>query len=110
MIALQEELDWQVYRLYDLLADELTAPAEVVPELKLGERAFEIVLARRIAAGEAESEWFVRHRSTPITELPEHWPAEYRAVVEKRIAVIESNRSLALIERPECKRRWSTEG
>ena len=31
-------------------------------------------------------------------------------MVEKRIAVIESNRNLALIERPECKRRWATEG
>ncbi len=110
MIALQEELDWQVYSLYGLLVDELTAPVERVPELRLGERAFEIVLARKMAAGEVETEWFVRHRSTPITEVPGHWPAEYRAVVEKRIGVIESNRSIALIERPECKRRWATEG
>jgi hypothetical protein len=110
MIALQEELDWQVYSLYGLLADELLAPAEAVPELKLGERAFEIVLARRMAAGEFDTEWFVRHGSTPITEIPDHWPAEYRVVVEKRISVIETNRSIALIERPECKRRWATEG
>jgi hypothetical protein len=110
MIALQEELDWQVYSLYGLLADELTAPEQAVPELRLGERAFEIVLARRMAAGEIETEWFARHGSTPITEIPGHWPAEYRAVVEKRIGVIESNRGIALIERPECKRRWATEG
>lgn len=110
IIALQEELDWQVYSLYGLLADELTAPTECVPELKLGERAFEIVLARRMGAGEAETQWFLRHGSTPITEVPKHWSAEYRAVVEKRISVIESNRSIALIERPECKRRWATEG
>ena len=110
MIALQEELDWQVYHHYGLLPEELTAPAESVPELKLGERAFEIVLARRVAAGQAETQWFERHGSTPITELPDHWPAEYRAVVERRIQVIEQNRYLALIERPECKRRWATEG
>jgi len=110
MIALQEELDWQVYHQYGLLPEELTAPAESVPELKLGERAFEIVLARRVAAGQAETQWFERHGSTPITELPDHWPAEYRAVVERRIQVIEQNRYLALIERPECKRRWATEG
>ena len=30
-------------------------------------------------------------------------------MVEKRITVIEQNRYLALIERPECKRRWATE-
>ena len=110
MIVLQEELDWQVYRLYGLLDEDLTAPADSVPELKLGERAFEIVLARRMAAGEVETEWFARHGSTPITELPAHWPAEYRAVVERRIAVIEANRNIGLIERPECKRRWATEG
>ncbi|GAB3156786.1 BREX-2 system adenine-specific DNA-methyltransferase PglX [Micromonospora sonneratiae] len=110
MIALQEELDWQVYHQYGLLSEELTAPAESVPELKLGERAFEIVLARKVAAGRAETQWFARHGSTPITELPDHWSAEYRAMVEKRIKVIEQNRYLALIERPECKRRWSTEG
>nr|MDT0663761.1 BREX-2 system adenine-specific DNA-methyltransferase PglX [Micromonospora sp. DSM 115978] len=110
MIALQEELDWQVYRHYGLLTDELTLPADDVPELKLGERAFEIVLARRIANGEESSEWFVRHGSTPITEIPDHWPGDYRALVEKRIGVIETNRNIALIERPEHKRRWATEG
>ncbi|MBM0256304.1 BREX-2 system adenine-specific DNA-methyltransferase PglX [Micromonospora sp. 4G55] len=110
MIALQEELDWQVYSLYGLLDEELTAPASSVPELKLGERAFEIVLARKVAAGEAETQWFARHGSTPITELPAHWSDEYRAVVERRIAVIEGNRNIGLIERPEGKRRWATEG
>jgi hypothetical protein len=110
MIALQEELDWEVYTLYGLLDDELTAPAGTVPELRLGERAFEIVLARKMARCEAETQWFARHGSTPITELPEHWPAEYRAVVERRITVVEGNRNIGLIERPECKRRWATEG
>ncbi|MFC6020418.1 BREX-2 system adenine-specific DNA-methyltransferase PglX [Plantactinospora solaniradicis] len=110
MIALQEELDWQVYHQYGLLPDELIAPSESVPELRLGERSFEIVFARKMALGTAETVWFARHGSTPITALPEHWAPEYRAVVEKRIAVIEQNRYLALIERPECKRRWATEG
>jgi hypothetical protein len=30
--------------------------------------------------------------------------------VERRIAVIESDRNIGLIERPECKRRWATVG
>ena len=74
----------------------------------LGERAFEIALARRIAEGDENTTWFERHGSTPITELPAHWPAEYRAVVERRIALIESDRNIGLIERPEFKRRWNT--
>ncbi len=110
MIALQEELDWLVYRQYGLLADELILPMDDVPEIRLGERAFEIVLARKIAADEETSEWFARHGSTPITELPAHWSGEYRALVEKRIAVIEADRNIGLIERPEYKRRWATEG
>ena len=103
MIAFQEELDWQCYRLYAILDQDLTLPPDQVPPLKLGERAFEIVLAR---AGE-ESLWFERHRSTPITELPARWPEAYRKLVERRIAIIETNRDIALIERPEYKRRWN---
>ncbi|GIJ25146.1 DNA methylase [Micromonospora qiuiae] len=110
MIALQEELDWQVYSLYGLLDEELTASAGSVPELKLGERAFEIVLARKMRDEGLETQWFARHGSTPITELPGHWSDEYRAIVERRIAVIEGNRNIGLIERPECKRRWATDG
>ncbi|WP_103503692.1 BREX-2 system adenine-specific DNA-methyltransferase PglX [Streptomyces sp. SM14] len=111
MIALQEELDWQVYSLYNLHSEDLRLPdSPAVPELALGERAFEIVLARRVKAGEASGEWFKRHGSTPITEIPTRWPEDYRALVQKRIDVIESNRAIGMIERPEYKRRWATEG
>jgi hypothetical protein len=103
MVALQEELDWQCYRLYGIVDEELTLPPEQVPNLNLGERAFEIVLAR----ANDEPLWFERHHSTPITEIPSHWPEAYRKLVEKRIALIESNRDIALIERPEYKRRWN---
>ena len=51
MIAFQEELDWQVYHLYGLLDEDLSLRPEEVPPLKLGERHFEIVMARQIAAG-----------------------------------------------------------
>ncbi|MBT2452730.1 BREX-2 system adenine-specific DNA-methyltransferase PglX [Streptomyces sp. ISL-43] len=114
MIALQEELDWQVYSLYNLHPEDLRlsedADSTDIPELSLGERAFEIVLARRVAAGQASGEWFRRHESTPITEIPVHWPAPYREVVQKRIDAIESSRAIGMVERPEYKRRWATEG
>ncbi len=110
MIALQEELDWQVYALYGLTDEPLTLPdpASAQP-LELGQRAFEIVLARQLAAGELKTTWFERHGSTPITDLPSHWPDDYRALVERRIALIESDKNIGLIERPEYKRRWNTE-
>ncbi|MFG2008739.1 BREX-2 system adenine-specific DNA-methyltransferase PglX [Micromonospora sp. NPDC048868] len=111
MIALQEELDWQVYSLYGLLDEDLTAPESVRPPmLQLGQRAFEIVLARKMRDEGLETQWFARHGSTPITELPASWSDEYKAIVERRIAVIEGNRNIGLIERPECKRRWATDG
>ncbi|MGY1501337.1 BREX-2 system adenine-specific DNA-methyltransferase PglX [Streptomyces sp. QTS52] len=114
MIALQEELDWQVYSLYNLYPEDLRVSENPdcpdLPELALGERAFEIVLARQVAAGEASDEWFKRHGSTPITEIPAHWPATYCEVVQKRIDAIESSRAIGMIERPEYKRRWATEG
>ncbi|MGA2528897.1 MAG: BREX-2 system adenine-specific DNA-methyltransferase PglX [Acidimicrobiales bacterium] len=106
MIGLQEQLDWEVYGHYRLLDEPLTLPGGE-PPLQLGERAFEIVLARRIAAGEETSAWFVRHGATPITELPGDWPADYRVLVERRIEVIDTKPEISLIEQPEYKRRWS---
>ena len=107
MIAAQEELDWECYRLYRLIADNLSMP--VPPPIMLGQRAFEIVLARKLAAGETQTTWFERHGSTPITELPAEWPDDYRQLVERRIELIESDPNIRLIEQPEYKRRWNTE-
>jgi hypothetical protein len=106
MIAQQEEIDWSIYHSLGLAVGLVYA--ENPPPLRFGERAFEIVFARRMAAGELETTWFERHGSTPITELPAHWPANYRAVVERRIELIESDPTIGLIERPEYKRRWSS--
>ena len=107
MIAWQEELDWHCYRLYDLIDEDL-ASAEP-PPIALGQRAFEIALARKVAAGEEETAWFERHGSTPITEIPAHWPQDYRDLVQRRLDLIESDRSINLLERPEFKRRWAAD-
>jgi len=106
LIAWQEELDWWCYRAYGLSEDDLTYQG-TPPELKLGERAFEIVLARKVAAGETETTWFLRHGSTPITDIPAHWPTDYRALMERRMALIESSSWIQLLEKPEYKRRWN---
>jgi hypothetical protein len=111
MISAQEELDWEVYDLYGLLGDnsaQLIRPQIKKPLLHLGERAFEIALARKLAAGEVETEWFARHRSIPITELPNHWSEEYRALVDRRLTTIAEDPYIHLIERSECKRRWAS--
>ena len=107
MVAAQEELDWLCLHRYGLVGAEAVAPEGAdVPPLRLGERAFEIVLARRVAAGTEETEWFAHHGSTPTLDLPAPWPEWYRELVERRIALIETDRDVDLVERPECKRRW----
>ena len=106
MIAWQEELDWRVYRIYGVL-DETLCYSPEPPPIRFGERAFEILLARQCAAGTTSTTWFERHGAQPRTELTSHWPADYRALVERRMAAIGRSRDLALIERPECKRRWA---
>ncbi|MFH9007221.1 BREX-2 system adenine-specific DNA-methyltransferase PglX [Streptomyces afghaniensis] len=114
MIALQEEADWAVYGAYNLLTSDDVARTTLrgtidLPEITLGERAFEIVMARKVAAGETETSWFERHGSNPITAIPAHWPEAYKAVVQARIDIITSRKDIALIESPEFKRRWASE-
>lgn len=106
MIATQEELDWWCYRAYGLIEEDLCHPG-TLPELALGERAFEIVMARRMAEGELDTMWFERHESRPITALPSHWSADYVQLVQRRIALIESHPWIGLLEKPEYKRRWN---
>lgn len=107
MIFEQEELDWHAYGLYGLIDTDLTY-AGPLNTLALGERAFEIALARQMESGAEEPAWFDRHHSTPITTFPSTWPSDYREVVERRLAEMESNPHIRLLERPEYKRRWAT--
>jgi hypothetical protein len=109
LVSEQEELDWEAYSLWNLIDEDLTYRDADLPALLPGQRAFEIVLARSIRDGGEQTAWFDRHRSTAITEPPNHWPAEYRRLVLRRISCIENHPYIALLERPETKRRWTTE-
>lgn len=110
MLAWQEELDWACLHLYGLTEEPLTVPpGETPPPLALGERAFEIILARKLASGDVDTAWFTRHHSAPVTDLPERWPGWYRDLVHRRIDMVEHDSDVALVERPEHKRRWARE-
>jgi Domain of unknown function (DUF7008)/Eco57I restriction-modification methylase len=109
MVTLQEELDWEVYRLYGLINDDLTYSRDDLPGLVPGQRAFEISLARAVQAGEETTAWFTHHGYTPIVEIPTHWPTAYRDLVQRRIDLTASNSSIRLLEKPEYKRRWAQE-
>ncbi|MEU1177576.1 BREX-2 system adenine-specific DNA-methyltransferase PglX [Streptomyces sp. NPDC005820] len=122
MILLQEELDWTVYGAYGLLtAKEVAAttlpggPAELTddeaPQVRLGQRAFEMALKRKVDAGEIDTAWFDRHRSEEhaVADIPAGWPEAYEKVVRARLDLIASHKDIRLLERPEYKRRWSIE-
>jgi hypothetical protein len=108
MIYLQEELDWQCYKLYGVIDDDLCNSGALI-ELNLGQRAFEIALARQDMLNGSQSTWFERHGSKSITDLPMDWPSDYKDIVDRRLEAIEQIPQVALIERPEYKRRWEIE-
>ncbi|HUZ56113.1 MAG TPA: BREX-2 system adenine-specific DNA-methyltransferase PglX [Streptosporangiaceae bacterium] len=111
MIALQEELDWRVYRLYGLLDNDLTYQGDDLPDLAAGERAFEILMAREVADGTNNSQWFTQkdHRHSMIVGSREEWPAGYRKLVEERFRHIQANPNIRFLEQPEYKRRWESQ-
>jgi hypothetical protein len=80
-----------------------------VPPIRLGERTFEIALARRVPSGDTTTTRFDRHGSTPITVIPAHWLDDYRDIVPERLDAIESVQNIRLIEQPEYRRRWNME-
>jgi hypothetical protein len=108
LIFEQEELDWETYGLYGLLDEVMTYQGDAIDTMRLGERAFEVALARTIESGAEGAAWFERHGSSPLREVPGMWPADYRELVEKRLALMDTNRSIRLLEKPEYKRRWAT--
>lgn len=108
MIWVQEELDWEVYRLYGLVESDLTYSQNDMDGLELGERAFEIALARQVEAGTETTTWFSRHGSSPILDAPSSWPKAYLELVEGRLSLIDENPSIRLLEVPNNKRRWLT--
>ena len=110
MIAHQEELDWEYYRIYDLTEDDLTYRGEL-PGIGSAERVFAVALARELHTEVSETTWFTHHnhRFTPTTDIPDHLPADYRQLLERRLDTIDSNPNIRLLERPEYKRRWAME-
>jgi len=107
-VSYQEELDWIYYERFGLLKNSYAYEGEP-PSLRLGQRAFEIELARRSTAGKDSDLWLERHRAVKTALPVSEWPAPYSQLVERRIEAIRTNGSVALIERPEYKRRWNSE-
>lgn len=108
LVSLQEELDWDFYRLFGLVETDLTYRQGDLPELKVGERAFEIDLAAKSERGEVKTRWFDDFSESRTTTVSTTWPSAYQTLVEERLRLIRENRSIALLESPNCKRTWDS--
>ncbi|MBK7077325.1 MAG: BREX-2 system adenine-specific DNA-methyltransferase PglX [Myxococcales bacterium] len=117
MVALQEELDWECYRLYGLDPKAKGRAPDKVDGMPPTWRPVELDLAVRdgetraaIARGDETTEiptaWFTRHRWEPLTALPASAPKAVRELIAARRARIAEVPELALIEQTTYKRRW----
>ncbi len=107
LVFLQEELDWLMHERFGIVASATKAEITAERRLRPGHRPFEIALARRVASGEEETKWFDRHRLEPVTEIPSEYDEGYAAVLRARLALIESDETVGILEQPAYKRRWT---
>jgi hypothetical protein len=117
MIALQEELDWECYRMYGIDGGSKSRPPDDVTPMPPNWRPVELNLAVRdgnsraaIKRGDDMTEiptaWFERHGWEPLTNVPADAPKPLRESIAARRARIEAVPDLSLIEQPTYKRRW----
>jgi hypothetical protein len=106
MVAFQEELDWTAYVAFGLArADELV-PLHEIEAMASQHRPFAIRLARAAATGSATNYWFEAMEVQPQTDIPKSHSGAMRTRTERRLALLESDPQLSLIETPEYKRKW----
>ncbi|MBT2474608.1 BREX-2 system adenine-specific DNA-methyltransferase PglX [Microbacterium sp. ISL-103] len=110
MVSVQEELDWATYSAYGLTDLVATAPVDVEQGLEVGERPAEIVLARRVAAGDLVTRWLDEFATVSVTEVPDFPDVGYAELVESRLNEITRNAAIRLLETPDFKRKWETPG
>ena len=125
MALLQEELDWLVYERFGLLSEAESTTVGRLREVAVGDicepanhsniaraglspghRPFEVVLARE----HPSTAWFARNGCRSPDEIPAAYAKPLCDLIEARVAVIESNPLIRLLEQPEHKRRWQVRG
>jgi hypothetical protein len=128
MCSLQEELDWIVYESFGLLsADDLNqvrrardaampgfpqhidTSDESVTRFGLypGHRPFEVLLARSSRPSDVATAWFARNAYASPSTIADCCAPLCQSLVEARVAVIERNLRIRVIEQPEYKHRWT---
>lgn len=96
MVLLQEEIDFTVYAMWGFAGDSLLSEKLDWSEVPLdaGDRPFDIL------RGKNEDDF-------PVPSgVPAAWPADLRALWQRRMDAISQSSELRLIEDPHYKRRW----
>jgi hypothetical protein len=101
MIALQEEIDWQVYGRFELVKSAALGETQ----LELGSRPFEVAIARG-PKDSTDREWFRWNELEPREAFGTTWTAAEQDILESRTEARQKIGGLGLLESPECKRRW----
>jgi hypothetical protein len=128
MVSLQEELDWMVYEAFGLLTEKdlallHQAQGEAFPGFPVqistssvdvrrqglwpGHRPFEVVLARDSLTSGVKTAWFARNNYWSPSEATKTYAPAYCRLIDARITIIDRNKNINIIERPEYKRRWT---
>lgn len=102
LVSLQEEIDWRVYGLFGLPTVVADSVESVAVPVRPEHRPFEVRLARDVASDISARLWFERHKRAVPTDVAGPLADLYR----RRVRLINSNKSLQLLETPETKRRW----
>jgi hypothetical protein len=114
MVSQQEELDWRWYEHLGLLTEEertkhakardAALVEEIIPPYPVGLRAFE----RAMFLSGASTAWFERNGYlVPADPVMARLSRAMHRLIAVRMEIIQSNRFIGLIERPEYKRRWT---
>ncbi|QLQ39640.1 BREX-2 system adenine-specific DNA-methyltransferase PglX [Micromonospora robiginosa] len=108
LISNQEELDWDVYRSFGLTTGAALSCHGEPPAINLGDRAFEVALARQgDNLSGPDKAWFTRQGIPAQRDVPARLPVHYQELVNDRLSEIDRNPLVRLLERPEFKRQWA---
>jgi type I restriction-modification system DNA methylase subunit len=103
MIGLQEEMDWLVYGMYDLIP--LDHPAASALDGAMGPKGRVLPLAREqrpfVLWSQAAGDF-----TRAVGLIPVDWAEERRALWRARLELIRDNEHIRRIEQPLYKRRW----
>ena len=108
MVAQQEELDWEYYRIYGFIEDDLTYQGDL-PEIARRKELSRSRSPDRLKDGDEIPPGLSSTARPRSPRFPSTSPPTIRTCCSIASTLIESNPHIRLLEKPEYKRRWAME-